>query len=214
MEKSGAIPALRMAFLLLLLISATWMLGLMAVNSDVMTFHYLFAVFSALQGVFIFFFHVVFNKEVRKNLKNVFTGKKSVPDESSTTRASLLTRSLNCNNTYTEDGPLYRSGIGESTVSLDSTLRSAKSRSSYLAYALRYNMLTDRMAASTTLLHEECVYVCTCVAVCPFQTSLFVVFLCYPSCTSAHASRVSQILTHPKPLIYRHTQRYTHTLSP
>uniref|UniRef100_A0A673CBC2 Cadherin EGF LAG seven-pass G-type receptor 1a n=1 Tax=Sphaeramia orbicularis TaxID=375764 RepID=A0A673CBC2_9TELE len=91
MEKSGAIPALRIAFLLLLLISATWMLGLMAVNSDVMTFHYLFAGFSCLQGVFIFFCHVIFNKEVRKNLKNVFTGKKSVPDESSTTRASLLT---------------------------------------------------------------------------------------------------------------------------
>ncbi|XP_047431473.1 cadherin EGF LAG seven-pass G-type receptor 1 isoform X3 [Mugil cephalus] len=136
-EKSGAVPALRMAFLLLLLISATWLLGLLAVNSNVMTFHYLFAVFSCLQGVFIFFFHIVFNKEVRKNLKNVFSGKKNIQDESSTTRASLLTRSLNCNNTYTEEGPLYRSGIGESTVSLDSTLRSAKSRSSYLAYTLR-----------------------------------------------------------------------------
>lgn len=44
-------PALRMAFLLLLLISATWLLGLMAVNSDVMTFHYLFAVFSCLQVI-------------------------------------------------------------------------------------------------------------------------------------------------------------------
>lgn len=42
-------PALRMAFILLLLISATWLLGLMAVNSNVMTFHYLFAVFSCLQ---------------------------------------------------------------------------------------------------------------------------------------------------------------------
>lgn len=40
---------LRTAFLLLLLISATWLLGLMAVNSDVMTFHYLFAIFSCLQ---------------------------------------------------------------------------------------------------------------------------------------------------------------------
>uniref|UniRef100_G3Q5I8 Cadherin EGF LAG seven-pass G-type receptor 1a n=1 Tax=Gasterosteus aculeatus aculeatus TaxID=481459 RepID=G3Q5I8_GASAC len=146
------IPALRMAFLLLLLISATWMLGLLAVNSDVLTFHYLFAGFSCLQGVFIFFFHVIFNNEVRKNLKNIFTGKKSVPDESSTTRASLLTRSLNCNNTNTEDGQLYRSGIGESTVSLDSTLRSAKSRSSFLAYTLRYNTLTDCTAASNTLL--------------------------------------------------------------
>uniref|UniRef100_H3BZ58 Cadherin EGF LAG seven-pass G-type receptor 1 n=1 Tax=Tetraodon nigroviridis TaxID=99883 RepID=H3BZ58_TETNG len=136
MEKSGAIPALRMAFLLLLVIGATWLLGLMAVNSNVMLFHYLFAVCSCLQGIFIFFFHVIFNKDVRKNLKNVFTGKKMVSDESSTTRASLLTRTLNSNNAY-EDGTIYRSGIGESTVSLDSTLRSAKSRNSYLAYALR-----------------------------------------------------------------------------
>ncbi|XP_060759034.1 cadherin EGF LAG seven-pass G-type receptor 1 isoform X5 [Neoarius graeffei] len=122
-EKSGAIPALRMAFLLLLLISATWLLGLMAVNSDVMIFHYLFAIFSCLQGIFIFLFHCVLSKEVRKNLKLVFTGKKPVPDESIMTRASLLTRSLNCNNTYTEDGTIFRSAIGESTVSLESTIR-------------------------------------------------------------------------------------------
>ncbi|KAG5267992.1 hypothetical protein AALO_G00228230 [Alosa alosa] len=121
-EKSGAIAALRMAFLLLLLISATWLLGLMAVNSDIMTFHYLFAIFSCLQGISIFFFHCIFNKEVRKNLKSVFTGKKPPLEESSTTRASLLTRSLNCN-TYTEDGTIYRSAIGESTVSMETTGR-------------------------------------------------------------------------------------------
>ncbi|XP_058272722.1 cadherin EGF LAG seven-pass G-type receptor 1 isoform X1 [Hemibagrus wyckioides] len=136
-EKSGAIPALRMAFLLLLLISATWILGLMAVNSDVMIFHYLFAIFSCLQGIFIFLFHCVLSKEVRKNLKLMFTGKKPVPDESTTTRASLLTRSLNCNNTYTEDGTMFRSAIGESTVSLESTIRSAKSHSGYHTYAFR-----------------------------------------------------------------------------
>uniref|UniRef100_A0A8C2DKV0 Cadherin EGF LAG seven-pass G-type receptor 1 n=1 Tax=Cyprinus carpio TaxID=7962 RepID=A0A8C2DKV0_CYPCA len=87
----GRSPALRMAFLILLLISATCLLGLMAVNSNVMTFHYLFAIFSCLQGIFIFLFHIVFNKEVRKNLKNVFTGKKALPDESSATRTTLLT---------------------------------------------------------------------------------------------------------------------------
>ncbi|CAL8242134.1 unnamed protein product [Merluccius merluccius] len=136
MEKSGAIPALRMAFLLLLLISATWLLGLLAVNSDVMTFHYLFALFSCLQGVFIFFFYVIFNHEVRKNLKSVFTGKKTLADDTTTTRASLLTRSLNCSHTYGEDGAVFRSGLGESSVSLDSsTLRSAKSRASYQAHA-------------------------------------------------------------------------------
>uniref|UniRef100_A0A8C2DC66 Cadherin EGF LAG seven-pass G-type receptor 1 n=1 Tax=Cyprinus carpio TaxID=7962 RepID=A0A8C2DC66_CYPCA len=128
-SKGVVCPALRMAFLILLLISATCLLGLMAVNSNVMTFHYLFAIFSCLQGIFIFLFHIVFNKEVRKNLKNVFTGKKALPDESSATRTTLLTRTLNCNNTYIEDGTLYRSAIGESTVSLESTVRSAKSHS-------------------------------------------------------------------------------------
>ncbi|XP_048356022.1 cadherin EGF LAG seven-pass G-type receptor 1 isoform X2 [Sphaerodactylus townsendi] len=137
LEKTGVISVLRTAFLLLLLISATWLLGLMAVNSDVMTFHYLFAIFSCLQGLFIFFFHCIFNKEVRKHLKNTFTGKKPLPDDSTTTRATLLTRSLNCNDTYIEEPNMYRTTLGESTVSLESTVRSAKSHNSYLAYILR-----------------------------------------------------------------------------
>ncbi|XP_063302853.1 cadherin EGF LAG seven-pass G-type receptor 1 isoform X3 [Pelobates fuscus] len=122
-DKTGVITALRTAFLLLLLISATWLLGLMAVNSDVMTFHYLFAIFSCLQGLFILFFHCVFNKEVRKHLKNAFSGKKSLADDSTMTRATLLTRTLNCNNTYMDEPNMYRTAIGESTVSLDSTVR-------------------------------------------------------------------------------------------
>jgi hypothetical protein len=40
---------LRTAFVLLLLVSATWLLGLLAVNSDTLSFHYLFAAFSCLQ---------------------------------------------------------------------------------------------------------------------------------------------------------------------
>lgn len=40
---------LRTAFLLLLLVAATWLLGLLAVNSDTLAFHYLFAVCSCLQ---------------------------------------------------------------------------------------------------------------------------------------------------------------------
>uniref|UniRef100_A0A671L319 Cadherin EGF LAG seven-pass G-type receptor 1 n=1 Tax=Sinocyclocheilus anshuiensis TaxID=1608454 RepID=A0A671L319_9TELE len=65
-EKSGVIPALRMAFLLLLLISATWLLGLMAVNSNVMTFHYLFAIFSCLQVTVVLFLTSVFPKQTNK----------------------------------------------------------------------------------------------------------------------------------------------------
>ncbi|KAG8439892.1 hypothetical protein GDO86_005888 [Hymenochirus boettgeri] len=136
-EKTGVLSLLRTAFLLLLLISATWLLGLMAVNSDVMTFHYLFAIFSCLQGLFIFFFHCIFNKEVRKHLKTAFMGKKALPDDTATTRATLLTRTLNCNNTYIDDTNMYRTAIGESTASLESTIRSAKSHNSYLAYIFR-----------------------------------------------------------------------------
>uniref|UniRef100_A0A8C8B6Y9 Cadherin EGF LAG seven-pass G-type receptor 1 n=1 Tax=Otus sunia TaxID=257818 RepID=A0A8C8B6Y9_9STRI len=55
-EKTGVVSVLRTAFLLLLLISATWLLGLMAVNSDVMTFHYLFAIFSCLQVSWMLFY--------------------------------------------------------------------------------------------------------------------------------------------------------------
>uniref|UniRef100_A0A8C7GMU1 Cadherin EGF LAG seven-pass G-type receptor 1 n=1 Tax=Oncorhynchus kisutch TaxID=8019 RepID=A0A8C7GMU1_ONCKI len=137
-QKSGAIPALRMAFLLLLLISATWLLGLMAVNSDVMTFHYLFAIFSCLQvrgqgqGLRV--------KEMNRCLYClVLTGffllpslPPSLPLTNPPFLHSSLQRSLNCNNTYTEDGPLYRSAIAESAVSLESTVRSAKSHISYL----------------------------------------------------------------------------------
>uniref|UniRef100_A0A669PEW2 Cadherin EGF LAG seven-pass G-type receptor 1 n=1 Tax=Phasianus colchicus TaxID=9054 RepID=A0A669PEW2_PHACC len=108
-EKTGVISVLRTAFLLLLLISATWLLGLMAVNSDVMTFHYLFAIFSCLQGLFIFFFHCVFNKEVRKHLKNTLTGKKPLPDDSTATRATLLTVRKKMGKKSFSDGKLRKS---------------------------------------------------------------------------------------------------------
>lgn len=44
-----------------------------------------------LQGLFVLLFHCVLNREVRKHLKGVFIGKKPHPDESATTRATLLT---------------------------------------------------------------------------------------------------------------------------
>lgn len=46
------------------------------------------------QGICIFFFHCILNKDVRRNLKSVFTGKKVPAEDPSTTRATLLTVSL------------------------------------------------------------------------------------------------------------------------
>ncbi|KAM5251135.1 LOW QUALITY PROTEIN: cadherin EGF LAG seven-pass G-type receptor 1 [Hipposideros larvatus] len=122
-ERKGIVALLRTSFLLLLLISATWLLGLLAVNSDVLTFHYLFAIFSCLQGLFVLLFHCVLNREVRKHLKGILAGKKPHPDDSATTRATLLTRSLNCNTAYSEEPNVLRTALGESTASLDSTVR-------------------------------------------------------------------------------------------
>ncbi|XP_066111220.1 cadherin EGF LAG seven-pass G-type receptor 1 isoform X2 [Saccopteryx bilineata] len=122
-ERKGIVSLLRTAFILLLLISATWLLGLLAVNSDVLTFHYLFAIFSCLQGLFVLLFHCVLNREVRKHLKGALAGKKPHPDDSANTRATLLTRSLNCNTTYSEEPHMLRTALGESTASLDSTVR-------------------------------------------------------------------------------------------
>ncbi|XP_033621772.1 cadherin EGF LAG seven-pass G-type receptor 1, partial [Fukomys damarensis] len=122
-ERKGVRSVLRTAFLLLMLVSATWLLGLLAVNSDKLSFHYLFAAFSCLQGLFVLLSHCVFNREVRKHLRAVLTGKKLHLDESATTRATLLTRSLNCNNTYSEGPDMLRTALGESTASLDSTTR-------------------------------------------------------------------------------------------
>ncbi|XP_037369268.1 cadherin EGF LAG seven-pass G-type receptor 1 [Talpa occidentalis] len=122
-DRKGVVALLRTAFLLLLLVSATWLLGLLAVNSDALAFHYLFAVCSCSQGLFVLLSHCVLNREVRAHLKGVLSGKKPHPDDSATTRATLLTRSLNCNNTYCEQPDLFRTALGESTASLDSTLR-------------------------------------------------------------------------------------------
>ncbi|KAB0396618.1 hypothetical protein E2I00_020147 [Balaenoptera physalus] len=76
-----------------------------------------------LQGLAVLLLHCVFNREVRKHLKGVLAGKKPYPDDSATTRATLLTRSLNCNNTYGEEPDVFRTALGESTASLDSTIR-------------------------------------------------------------------------------------------
>nr|XP_054098289.1 cadherin EGF LAG seven-pass G-type receptor 1 isoform X2 [Callithrix jacchus] len=122
-EKKGIVSLLRTAFLLLLLISATWLLGLLAVNRDALSLHSLFAVFSGSQGPSVLLFHCVLNQEVRKHVKGVLSGRKLHLEDSTTTRAMLLTRSLNCNSTFGDGPDMLRTALGESTASLDSTIR-------------------------------------------------------------------------------------------
>ncbi|XP_060087564.1 cadherin EGF LAG seven-pass G-type receptor 2 isoform X2 [Heteronotia binoei] len=133
-EKKGTVSGLRSGFISLLLISATWFLALLSVNSDAILFHYLFAGFNCLQGPLIFLLCVILCKEVRKALKSS-CGKKHSTDPTLTTK-STLTAAYNCNNTYV-DGQLYHTPFGDSTGSLHSTVRSGKSQHSYIPFVLR-----------------------------------------------------------------------------
>ncbi|XP_055474077.1 cadherin EGF LAG seven-pass G-type receptor 2 isoform X2 [Psammomys obesus] len=132
-EKKGPVSGLRCSFAVLLLLSATWLLALLSVNSDTLLFHYLFAACNCVQGPFIFLSYVVLSKEVRKALKFACSRKPS-PDPALTTK-STLTSSYNCPSPYA-DGRLYQP-YGDSAGSLHSASRSGKSQPSYIPFLLR-----------------------------------------------------------------------------
>ncbi|KAB0393125.1 hypothetical protein E2I00_010871, partial [Balaenoptera physalus] len=154
-EKKGPVSGLRPSFAVLLLLSATWLLALLSVNSDTLLFHYLFAASNCIQvpgpthalweaggivggkfgyeGPFIFLSYVVLSKEVRKALKFACSHKPS-SDPALTTK-STLTSSYNCPSPYA-DGRLYQP-YGDSAGSLHSASRSGKSQPSYIPFLLR-----------------------------------------------------------------------------
>ncbi|KAK7796222.1 hypothetical protein U0070_014573 [Myodes glareolus] len=77
----------------------------------------------SLLDLFVLLFYCVTHREVRKHLRSALAGKKLHLDDSDATRATLLTRSLNCNNTYSEGPDMLCTALGESIASLDSTTR-------------------------------------------------------------------------------------------
>nr|XP_055073359.1 cadherin EGF LAG seven-pass G-type receptor 2 [Misgurnus anguillicaudatus] len=123
---------LRTACAVLFLVTVTCVLALMSVNSDVILFHYLFAGFSCVQGPFIFFFRVVFNKEARDAM-SYCCGRKQ-PDHVIKTKPSAFI----CNSNYL-DGRLYHLS---SSVSLNGA-QSGKSLQNYMPFSLGGDDLTS-----------------------------------------------------------------------
>uniref|UniRef100_A0A7N6FG21 Cadherin EGF LAG seven-pass G-type receptor 2 n=1 Tax=Anabas testudineus TaxID=64144 RepID=A0A7N6FG21_ANATE len=115
----------------LFLVSVTCFLALLSVNSDMIIFHYLFAGFNCVQGPFVFFFRIVFNKEARNAMKYCCSRKR--PDHMIKSKAS----GYKCNTNYV-DGRLYHLPFGDSSVSLNGTMQSGKSQQSYVPFVLRY----------------------------------------------------------------------------
>ncbi|XP_062993082.1 adhesion G protein-coupled receptor L2 isoform X8 [Elgaria multicarinata webbii] len=60
------------AFALLCLLGLTWSFGLLYVNEETIVMAYLFTVFNAFQGMFIFIFHCALQKKVRKEYGKCF----------------------------------------------------------------------------------------------------------------------------------------------
>uniref|UniRef100_A0A669EZN4 Cadherin EGF LAG seven-pass G-type receptor 2 n=1 Tax=Oreochromis niloticus TaxID=8128 RepID=A0A669EZN4_ORENI len=126
-KKESRVSGLKTAGFVLFLVSVTCFLALLSVNSDMIIFHYLFAGFNCVQGPFVFFFRIVFNKEARNAMKYCCSRKR--PDHMIKSKAS----SYKCNTNYM-DGRLYHLPFGESSVSLNGTMQSGKSQQSYVPF--------------------------------------------------------------------------------
>ncbi|XP_068720459.1 adhesion G protein-coupled receptor L4-like, partial [Montipora capricornis] len=51
------------------LLGITWLFGLLSFNSDTIAFKYIFSIFNSLQGLTLFVFHCVFNRQVKDAVK-------------------------------------------------------------------------------------------------------------------------------------------------
>uniref|UniRef100_A0A7N4PQZ0 Cadherin EGF LAG seven-pass G-type receptor 3 n=2 Tax=Sarcophilus harrisii TaxID=9305 RepID=A0A7N4PQZ0_SARHA len=117
-----------LSFLLLLLISASWLFGLLAVNHSVLAFHYLHAGFCGLQGPAVLLLFCVLNEETRGAWASACLGKKAGTEEA---RPAPGTGPAAYNNTALfEESGLIRITLGASTVSSVSSARSARTQDS------------------------------------------------------------------------------------
>ncbi|XP_041532693.1 cadherin EGF LAG seven-pass G-type receptor 3 isoform X5 [Microtus oregoni] len=125
-KKTSVLRTLRSSFLLLLLVSASWLFGLLAVNHSVLAFHYLHAGLCGLQGLAVLLLFCVLNADARAAWTPACLGKKAAPEE---TRPAPGTGSGVYNNTALfEESGLIRITLGASTVSSVSSARSGRAQ--------------------------------------------------------------------------------------
>ncbi|XP_017658689.1 cadherin EGF LAG seven-pass G-type receptor 3 isoform X2 [Nannospalax galili] len=124
--KKTSVLTLRSSFLLLLLVSASWLFGLLAVNHSILAFHYLHAGLCGLQGLAVLLLFCVLNADARAAWTPVCLGKKPAPEE---IRPAPGTGSGAYNNTALfEESGLIRITLGASTVSSVSSARSGRTQ--------------------------------------------------------------------------------------
>ncbi|XP_006873718.1 PREDICTED: cadherin EGF LAG seven-pass G-type receptor 3 [Chrysochloris asiatica] len=125
-KKTSVLGTLRSSFLLLLLVSASWLFGLLAVNHSILTFHYLHAGLCGLQGLAVLLLFCVLNADARAAWTPACLGRKAAPEEA---RATPGTGPGAYNNTALfEESGLIRITLGASTVSSVSSARSGRTQ--------------------------------------------------------------------------------------
>ncbi|XP_043934458.1 cadherin EGF LAG seven-pass G-type receptor 3 isoform X2 [Protopterus annectens] len=145
-KKKSVLMTIRSSFVLLLVVSTTWLFGLMAVNNSVLAFHYLFIVLCCVQGFVVLMLFCILNEEVQEAWKLICLGRKSKGED--TARPPQLTGTGPYNNTSLfEESGLHRITLGASTVSSVSSVRSARTHSSHRGF-LRENILVRHGSAA------------------------------------------------------------------
>ncbi|XP_053785575.1 cadherin EGF LAG seven-pass G-type receptor 3 isoform X1 [Desmodus rotundus] len=124
--KKTSVLTLRSSFLLLLLVSASWLFGLLAVNNSILAFHYLHAGLCGLQGLAMLLLFCVLNADARTAWAPACLSGKAVPEEA---RPAPVTGPGAYNNTALfEESGLIRITLGASTVSSVSSARSGRTQ--------------------------------------------------------------------------------------
>ncbi|CAB4005879.1 adhesion G -coupled receptor L3-like, partial [Paramuricea clavata] len=83
------------------ILGLTWVFGLMTFNRETVVFRYLFAVFNSAQGLFIFLFHCVLNKQMREVVHDSITKRSSLSSSFGTKRVG---RSMNSSSLPSKTG--------------------------------------------------------------------------------------------------------------
>ncbi|XP_021113438.1 cadherin EGF LAG seven-pass G-type receptor 3 isoform X2 [Heterocephalus glaber] len=124
--KKTPVLTLRSSFLLLLLVSASWLFGLLAVNHSILAFHYLHAGLCGLQGLAVLLLFCVLNADARAAWTPACLGRKAGPEE--TRPAPGMGPGAYNNTALFEESGLIRITLGASTVSSVSSARSGRTQ--------------------------------------------------------------------------------------
>ena len=91
-DTSNTATRVRGAISLVVLLGLTWIFAIFAVGDFGIVFHYLFAIFNSLQGLFIFIFYCLLKKDAQKCWKKslpCFKSPYAAPSSSSNSRSKF-----------------------------------------------------------------------------------------------------------------------------